>query len=77
MSSKRSLLSKLTLFKETVNESSSCVGVGVKFKDFVLSTELIRCICRQIRKKIEKLTFQALRPVTKILETLADSVHLV
>ena len=60
-----------------MNESGICAGVGVKCKDFVLSTELIRYIGRQIRKKIEKLKFQALRPVTKILETLADSVHLV
>ena len=44
--------------------------VGVKCKDFVLSTELTRYIDRQMRKKIEKLRFQALRPVAKILETL-------
>lgn len=48
-----------------MNESGSCVGVGVKYKGLVLSTELIRYIGRQIRKKIEKLMFQALRPVTK------------
>ena len=53
-----------------MNESGSCVGVGVKCKDFVLSTELTRYIGRQMRQKIEKLRFQALRPVTKILETL-------
>ena len=40
-----------------MNESGICVGVRVKCKDFVLSTELIRYIDRQIRKKIEKLKF--------------------
>lgn len=53
-----------------LNESGSCVGVGEKCKDFVLSTELTRYIGRQMRKKIEKLKFQALRSVTKILENL-------
>ena len=53
-----------------MNESGSCVGVGVKYKDFVLSTELTRYIGRQMRKKIEKLRFQVLRPVIKILENL-------
>ena len=50
-----------------MNESGSCFGVGMKCEDFVSPIELIRYIGRKIRKKIEKLTFQALRPVTKIL----------